>query len=473
MSKKIFTAMLGLGAAIVLSLASACGGHSERTASAAEQDLVAGRLSLTCEQALVLYAAGEVTASGAAGAAVATEASGAGGSPLPANGGSAVQAGDFLGPGQTIATGPDSTCDLQFGDRAVVRVDEKTEVRLDDLLLKPGEARVGLRVAAGTLLCKVEKLSAGERFRVISRTAVCGVRGTEFGVTVAADQTTVLAVKEGLVSFRPPALDPDELAKEAASGDPEVVASLKGLEEGERVVAADEEADLSPAAAAKAEEDVRAFRGDLKRYAEKKLLTEPEKAEFKARLLKFKNDLSREVKAPRRMESDRRERLKRLDELRRRRIQAVPQPETVKSPVPARPRDEAPPAAARDGTPPPTGREERSESLMRIQVSVEPATAAILFNGRPAGRGRFQGLFPVGESLSFQFTHPGYEPQSLYVDVYPEAAKVYKVTLNRIDPARLREPRPAPGAVSPPPDKRPLRPRKPPVTPRQNPDKGD
>lgn len=88
---------------------------------------------------------------------------------------------------------------LDSGDR-VATGDGSAEVSLDGLhiiSLKPHsdftlaetkKAKTQFALALGSLLAKVQKLAEGSHFSVRTPTAVCAVRGTEFGVEFAKDE---------------------------------------------------------------------------------------------------------------------------------------------------------------------------------------------------------------------------------------------------------------------------------------------
>ena len=99
-----------------------------------------------------------------------------------------VEIGLSLEQNETLKVGEDSYCELQFGDVGALRVQADTQVLLKDVFLKPDGSRIGVQLAVGSVLAKVSKLSGDERFQVRTSTAVCGVRGTQFGVTVSDDR---------------------------------------------------------------------------------------------------------------------------------------------------------------------------------------------------------------------------------------------------------------------------------------------
>jgi TolA-binding protein len=75
-----------------------------------------------------------------------------------------------------------------------------TESRYSRLGAQPDEI---VRLREGTVTFRVEKLRAGERFRVVVGDAVVEVRGTVFDVTAADDRLHNVHVHEGKVEVRP------------------------------------------------------------------------------------------------------------------------------------------------------------------------------------------------------------------------------------------------------------------------------
>jgi hypothetical protein len=119
--------------------------------------------------------------------------------------------GSLLESGDAVKTAEQAFCEIQFGTTAVVRLEGSSVVMIDEILAEIGSARINVRLVAGSVLCKVQQLASVERFRVRTRSAICGVRGTEFGVTSETDGSTRLYVKSGAVTFTPLAADPDRI----------------------------------------------------------------------------------------------------------------------------------------------------------------------------------------------------------------------------------------------------------------------
>ena len=77
----------------------------------------------------------------------------------------------------SLKTGAESLCELQLGSTAMVRIDENTVVALNELTLEPRKSQISIGMVLGTLVCKVNALTTGERFQVSTPSAVCGGQG--------------------------------------------------------------------------------------------------------------------------------------------------------------------------------------------------------------------------------------------------------------------------------------------------------
>ena len=133
--------------------------------------------------------------------------------------------GDFIETGNKIKVYDSSFCELQFGDTAVVKIQENTEIVMDSVFFETKQTDIVLNIIAGSLLCKVDKLVGNDSFNVKTNSSVCGVRGTEF--MVKEDQSgTILAVKEGKVAVLPVDIDVDSLLSKVEA---EKISELKKL----------------------------------------------------------------------------------------------------------------------------------------------------------------------------------------------------------------------------------------------------
>ena len=111
--------------------------------------------------------------------------------------------GDTVTSPENLRVGSDSYCEVQFGNLAVARIEANSEVSISHLAL--GQSRqVGLALATGAIVSKVQKLAGNDEYQVGTKTAVAGVRGTEFRVSSTTGDSTEFSVREGVVTVIPP-----------------------------------------------------------------------------------------------------------------------------------------------------------------------------------------------------------------------------------------------------------------------------
>ena len=134
--------------------------------------------------------------------------------------------GDELRASDVVATGEGSTCELQFGRAAVVKLSASSRLAIASVSPDPASGANRLELATGNVLCKVAKLSGDGSFTVRTQSAICGVRGTEFGVRTDAAGTRV-TVREGSVVALPKALDIRDLADRAGIESGPLLADLE------------------------------------------------------------------------------------------------------------------------------------------------------------------------------------------------------------------------------------------------------
>lgn len=110
----------------------------------------------------------------------------------------AMQPSDLVQPGEIIVTGPDGYALLQLGDGSKFEVFPDSRV-----VFRPnrGNWRDVIDIFLGKVRIHIEKIGGRPNpYRVNSATALIAVRGTVFEVGVAHDDTTTIAVEEGLVA---------------------------------------------------------------------------------------------------------------------------------------------------------------------------------------------------------------------------------------------------------------------------------
>lgn len=110
----------------------------------------------------------------------------------------AVHASDFIQPGEVILSGPDgyALVQLEDGSQFEVFADSRVVFRANR-----GNWRDLLDIFLGKVKFQIQKLGGRPHpYRVNSVTALIAVRGTVFEVSVERDETTIIAVEEGLVA---------------------------------------------------------------------------------------------------------------------------------------------------------------------------------------------------------------------------------------------------------------------------------
>jgi ferric-dicitrate binding protein FerR (iron transport regulator) len=105
------------------------------------------------------------------------------------------KAGAALAKGDVIRTGRDSAAMIRLADGSLVKLNTETA-------LEVGQAERGtteLNLRSGAVFSKVAKQGARDRFVIRTKTAVMGVRGTQFFTSSGADADVWMCVREGKV----------------------------------------------------------------------------------------------------------------------------------------------------------------------------------------------------------------------------------------------------------------------------------
>jgi len=173
-----------------LALLFSCGNAGSRsgaagTAGDADAAPAADSVVSSALEARVVYVEGEARAFGPAGERM-------------------LDLGDPIAPGETLRTGPLSALEFELGDLATVRLAADTSLSVDlavaEALGSERRVRSSLGLSTGSVFSKVRALAGGDSFRISTEHAYCGVRGTEFLVSVADGDATRVVVKEGRVA---------------------------------------------------------------------------------------------------------------------------------------------------------------------------------------------------------------------------------------------------------------------------------
>ncbi|MFW5768764.1 MAG: FecR family protein, partial [Spirochaetota bacterium] len=296
-----------------------------------------------------------------------------------------AEIGETLTRDDGIKTEASSYCEIQFGETAVVRVQENTEISVRNIGLKAGEAQVGLEMKQGSVLSKVQKLSGSDRFEVRTQTAVCGVRGTEFSVSSDIGGKTRLAVREGAVSVLPATVDIGRLKEQTAGKSGAAERLIDEIERSAPIVEADREIDIDESLVRETEETAGEIEQAVREIgaAEDERQTAEKVENLQQAVERTKQVVARGMTPTKQISRETREALEEIDEIRILRI--VPEEET------SRP------------------------ALIRLSVNVQPKDAVIELDGERVGLGNFSGLYPEGINLSFRLSSPGYREHILNV----------------------------------------------------------
>jgi len=99
--------------------------------------------------------------------------------------------------GETIVTEEDGFAELELSDGSRFQIFPNSRVVFRK---NPGSLRDLVDVFLGRVKFHIQKITGGSpRYRIFTPTAVISVRGTTFDVNVDADETTLVAVDEGVV----------------------------------------------------------------------------------------------------------------------------------------------------------------------------------------------------------------------------------------------------------------------------------
>ncbi|MBN2440742.1 MAG: PEGA domain-containing protein [Spirochaetales bacterium] len=181
---------------------------------------------------------------------------------------------DIINESDVIKTGMDSFCELQFGETAVVRVQEDSIVAMNSILTEVGNTDITLGLSLGTILCKVEKLVENEKFEVETSGSVCGVRGTRFGIEVKESEDISLFVEEGACALVPLFIAPQTIA-DKLSGNPELARILNSeIDKNIVVVTAQQEVNVKKSTLVENEKKFEQVNKALTEISQKETITE-------------------------------------------------------------------------------------------------------------------------------------------------------------------------------------------------------
>jgi hypothetical protein len=112
-----------------------------------------------------------------------------------------LKSGEIVVAGDTIITGHKSSADISVGQNGVVRINENTSIKVDQLA-KGDSLNTELNISKGRAFIVLSKLSKDEQCTVKTPTAVAAVRGTSFRISAEGD-TSRIDVVSGKVLVSP------------------------------------------------------------------------------------------------------------------------------------------------------------------------------------------------------------------------------------------------------------------------------
>jgi hypothetical protein len=110
--------------------------------------------------------------------------------------------GDSLSAGESIRTGPASSCDLDIEGLGRIHLQANTLLKIELSGIVAESAAFRASIGVGRVLAVSRKLAGKESFVLSTKNAICGVRGTAFSLEASGD-TSLLVVAEGRVTLLP------------------------------------------------------------------------------------------------------------------------------------------------------------------------------------------------------------------------------------------------------------------------------
>ena len=345
--------------------------------------------------------------------------------------------GDLLYQNDVVGTGPDSYCEIQLGEIAVVRMEADSLITMSTLFGSDSGSRMGVDLEEGQVLCKVKKLLEDDTFKVKAGTVVCGVRGTEFGVSAKGDERVLLAVKEGAVAVTPVSLERvSELSREEESL--KDVASL--IQDASLVVGASEELDIEEETFKDLEEIAPALEQVVLKIEEKKTAVEKQEAsvrtgsedqsDLEEAVAVLQEEVRRQVEEIRTVIESKPEIVapavlekKGISEESSKALETTDQMELITFAAPETEKNAGVDSDAAPVVP----------TFYKVAVSVAPAEAEIYSSGRVLARGKISKLYSEGKTLLFEFKLDGYKTETLNITVDENAAREYSVELEPLE----------------------------------------
>jgi len=291
-----------------------------------------------------------------------------------------LEIGDLIVRKDKVRVNSGSFCEIQFGDYAVLRIEEETFFSIADISAADEGSNITLDLNTGSLLCKVKRLGSGDSFTVLSPSMALGVRGTEFFISTADGREFRAAVRKGNVELFPASLlRADSPAKEL----------LENYLD-QKTISLDPNQELTiPAGTVAA---VSAGNRTLIQFLES--VEEVEVSQLEDSLADLSSAHSK-IPAPGVISDESIQFLKKIDDLNEVNLQAG------------------------------------EGELVKIAVTSIPEAVSVLVNGRKEGITPYAGVFPAGTDIQLELRKPGYIARSVPLAIEAGGDMILKVTLEK------------------------------------------
>lgn len=102
---------------------------------------------------------------------------------------------DGLPAGSRVRSGADGEADLLLAEKSAVRLKPGTEIEISRNEMVDGAQKIEVKIDAGRLLHRFDRQNPNFEYRVKTPSAVAGIRGTQFELSAAPDQTRVRVLR--------------------------------------------------------------------------------------------------------------------------------------------------------------------------------------------------------------------------------------------------------------------------------------
>ncbi len=289
----------------------------------------------------------------------------------------------------TVTTGSDATCEIQFAEYGSVHLSPNSKLSVSHLLRDATHTEAEVKLAVGSVVCKVRKLSGNDRFNVRTPEMVAGVRGTVFLVSTDGLTSSKVAVTEGSVAVSPVSTVTAPAsaggADDDASGQAAVSAMSEKIVSAMPLLAMGEEVVVTRASVEEADRMIKEMYADPANSGDTPGAATLEKIANAAKAMRQAGVTGKPITSETRSLFDSAANLEIRD---------------LKLPV----RDEGADSDAKENA-----AESDEERLVSLTVSVEPADATVSVNGATLSKGAFRGLFGKDEAIELAVAKEGFK----------------------------------------------------------------